>query len=218
MSSVTEYSLLIRKKMSDLYDNTIGRLISKLFKRPSTILFLGIDNAGKTTLVNKLKNNTNHVFMPTKHSTEDILEIGNLKARIFDIGGHAQMRVAWKDYFHHVDGVVFIVDVEDSGRFNEVSEAWKVVRELEKEAPIVVLMNKIDMLGEDCNTILNNHKLIGELENSTGIRKTVGDVQGIEMVYLSIVNENTYDKNSILCRAFSWLNDRIEEKYRSGKK
>lgn len=209
MASIMEFSTSIRRKLTEIYDFTIGRFISGLFRRPSSVLFLGIDNAGKTTLVNKLKNNTNHVFLPTKHATKDVIEIGNLKAAVVDIGGHRAVRMAWKDYFYNVDGVVFIVDTADYQRFNEVRESWAAVRELERDAPIVVLMNKIDLLGEDPNTIRHNRALMDQLEQSAGVTRSAGN-QNIEIVYLSIVNESTYDKDSVLCKSFSWLSDKID--------
>lgn len=211
MSTISEFSTRIKNKLSEIYEKTIGRFISTLFKRPSSILFLGIDNAGKTTLVNKLKNNTNDIFLPTKHSTKDVIEIGNLKALAVDIGGHKAVRMAWKDYFFNVDGIVFIVDTEDQSRFEEVCEAWNTVLELEKEAPIVVLMNKIDLLGETTNSIAMNQNLMRFLEESTGIcRNQVG--QPIDIVYLSVVNESTYNESSVLRGAFTWLSNKINEK------
>lgn len=211
MASITEYTILIRQKISEIYNNTIGRFISSLFRKPASILFLGIDNAGKTTLVSKLKNNTNHVFLPTKHATKDVVEIGNLKALVVDIGGHKAVRFAWKDYFYNVDGVVFIVDTEDQGRFEEVRESWASVTELAKDAPILVLMNKIDLLGHDTKSIKMDQQLIGQLENSTGI----AGKPNVEVVYLSIVRESVYDKDSALCNGFTWLSKKIEERQKN---
>lgn len=216
MKSLTTVSFQIRQKLSEIYDLTIGRLISRLFKKPSSVLFLGIDNAGKTTLVNKLKNNTNHVFLPTKHATEDVIEIGNLKATVVDIGGHKAVRMAWKDYFYNVDGVVFIVDTADELRFDEVRDSWAAVRGMEREAPILVLMNKIDLLGETSSSIANNLQLMDELEATLGIsRSTEG--QNIDAAYVSIVGESTYNTDSKLYKAFEWLSDKINDKSKQKK-
>ncbi|KAI5176309.1 GTP-binding protein SAR1 [Pancytospora epiphaga] len=216
MGSLTTVSFQIRQKLSEIYDLTIGRLISRLFKKPSSVLFLGIDNAGKTTLVNKLKNNTNHVFLPTKHATEDVIEIGNLKATVVDIGGHRAVRVAWKDYFFNVDGVVFIVDTADEQRFDEVREAWAAVRSLEREAPVLVLMNKIDLLGESSNSIVNNLKLMDELEGTLGIGRST-DGQNVDVAYVSVVGESTYNRDSRLYKAFEWLSDKINDRNKQKK-
>lgn len=210
MGSLTEYSLRIRQKLSEIYDNVIGRFINSLFRKPSSVLFLGIDNAGKTTLVNKLKNNTNDIFLPTKHATKDVVEIGNLKALVVDLGGHRAVRMAWKDYFYNVDGIVFIVDTADESRYEEVRDSWAAVMELEKEAPIIVLMNKIDLLGESTDSIANNRELMAEIVQRYGITWDAGRAQNIEIVYISILRESTYDKESTLYKAFSWLSTKID--------
>ncbi|OQS55643.1 SAR1 [Ecytonucleospora hepatopenaei] len=199
----------IKDKFLELLDKVFGNFVSHLFGKPANILFLGIDNCGKTTLVSKLKNNTNHVYLPTKHTVKEKVEIGNLTATIFDIGGHAAVRIAWKDYFYKVDGIVFIVDVEDYERFDEVREAYQVVTQLEQDAPILILMNKIDTLGEDSNTISGKYDLMEQLEYNTGIDR---NRKNTKVVYLSVLNENTYDENGVLRGGFQWLGETINER------
>lgn len=211
MSSITEYTLLIRQKISEIYDNTIGRLINTFIRKPASILFLGIDNAGKTTLVNKLKNNTNHVFLPTKHAKKEVIEIGNLRALIFDIGGHRAVRMAWKDYFCDIKGVVFIVDTGDRTRFNEVREAWAGVNELAKDLPILVIMNKIDLLGESVESIRTKDHLKQQLEESVGIFSSQSNV---DVVYLSVVHQDVYNKNSEIYKGFEKLGSKIDQNYK----
>lgn len=210
-STVSEISSKLKEKFIEVYRMTIGKFISSLFRRPSSILFLGIDNAGKTTLVNKLKNNTNHVFLPTKHATKDVVEIGNLKAQVIDIGGHQAARIAWKDYFFKVDAIVFIVDVADDARFEEVSKAWCTVLELEKRAPILVLMNKIDLMGHTSQSIELDSTLKSEIRSRTGISETGNPGQPIKVEYLSIVREDIYRDRTCLRLGFSWLSDRVND-------
>lgn len=213
-SSFYEFSSKLKEKITEIYHNTIGWFISSLFKRPSSLLFLGIDNAGKTTLVNKLKNNTNEIFLPTKHATKDIVEIGNLKAQVVDLGGHEAARVAWKDYFYNVDGVVFIVDVEDNTRYEEVSEAWKAVLDLEKESPILVLMNKIDLLGYTSESVELDTAFKFDIENRTGVSRMRNPGQPVHVRFLSIISHDIYTENTPLREGFSWLSKVINGKER----
>lgn len=189
------------------------KLMNHFFKSPATILFLGIDNAGKTTLVQKLKNNVNSYYLPTHNSSYDKIEIGNLKAIIVDIGGHRAARKAWKDYFFGVDGVVFLVDVYDDLRFAEVAEAWKTVIELETKASILVLMNKIDMFRKDDKVPISepDADLKHYLESVTKIGELRNPNQNVNVIYTSIINEDIFNSNTPLRKGFEWLSKSVNK-------
>jgi GTP-binding protein SAR1 len=193
----------IYKKISEAYEKLLGGFILQLFTKPSSILFLGIDNAGKTTLVKKLKNGVNETYMPTRHPSKTEIEIGNLKATVVDLGGHKAARVAWTNYFYNCDGIIFIVDVHDEERFDEVREAYQEVRKLEKNAPIAVLMNKIDLVGKT----EDDHDWTEYIKSSTGIYDHPGDAveQPVNVSYVSITNENSEVLTGPLAMSFKWL-------------
>ncbi|EEQ81910.1 hypothetical protein NCER_101480 [Vairimorpha ceranae BRL01] len=203
MDRAKELFTKVYGKIFESYDFFFGRFIQQLFTKPSSILFLGIDNAGKTTLVRKLKHGTNETYMPTRHPSRTQIDIGNLKATVIDLGGHKAARVVWTKYFYNCDGIIFIVDVNDTARFDEVRETYNEVRKLEKKAPIAVLMNKIDIEGKTENDV----QWTEDIKARTGIYDSPGSEteQPVNVAWVSIVQESSDALTGPLAMSFKWL-------------
>ena len=74
-----------------------------------------------------------------------------------DLGGHAQVRRVWKDYYGAVDVVVFMVDAADSQRLAEArTELQLVLTELPRNLPILIMANKIDQEVQLLINTINN--------------------------------------------------------------
>ena len=106
------------------------------------LLFLGLDNAGKTSLLFKLKDNEFKDTVPTVGLNVEQIKTRNMNLTLWDVGGQA--RKLWKHYYDKVDGIIFVIDSTDTERMRIAkSEMGKIFTEegLEK-VPMLILANK----------------------------------------------------------------------------
>merc|ERR1711879_222485 len=87
--------------------------------KKSKVLFMGLDNAGKTTLMHLLKKERLVQHAPTQFPTSEELRVAGFFFQAFDLGGHKIARRSWSSYFTKVDGVVYLVDCSDRDRLKE---------------------------------------------------------------------------------------------------
>ncbi|OSX69560.1 hypothetical protein BU14_1395s0003 [Porphyra umbilicalis] len=127
--------------------NAFSWLLASLFgDKEARILILGLDNAGKTSILYRLKEGTFHSTVPTIGFNAETLEVGKLKAQVWDLGGQESIRPYWRSYFSHQEAVVFVVDSCDSARLDVARRELMAVLDEEelRSALVCVLANKQD--------------------------------------------------------------------------
>lgn len=118
------------------------------------VLILGIDKAGKTTLLEKLKAQYSKLeglppdrIVPTVGLNIGRVEVLNSKLVFWDLGGQLGLRSIWEKYYEEAHAVVFVVDAACPSRFEDSKSALeKVLRHEDlRGAPLLILANKQDL-------------------------------------------------------------------------
>ncbi len=127
-----------------------------------TIGFVGIDNAGKTTIIDVFTKHKLTKTIPTvgvNLEQVSFSEIG-FDVSILDMGGQKNFRLLWVDYLNTVDLILYVVDSSDHERLDESMKEFQNMLVLTEAnaAPILVLINKID-LPNTMGAIEIGHKL-----------------------------------------------------------
>ena len=81
--------------------------------KKASILILGLDASGKTTLLYRFKTNETDATVPTIGFNVEEIKYGNLSFTCFDIGGQDKIRKLWHNYYKGADAVVVVVDSYD---------------------------------------------------------------------------------------------------------
>jgi small GTP-binding protein len=111
------------------------------------LLMLGIDGAGKTTVLYKMKLGDIINTVPTIGFNVESVTYKNIHLNTWDVGGRSRIRKLWRHYFEDTQGLIFVVDSNDRDRIEEAAiELEKLLREEElKETVVLVLANKQDL-------------------------------------------------------------------------
>uniref|UniRef100_A0A914GX87 ADP-ribosylation factor-like protein 13B n=1 Tax=Globodera rostochiensis TaxID=31243 RepID=A0A914GX87_GLORO len=115
--------------------------------KPIVLCLLGIDGAGKTTIVKALQGEDFGTVHATVGFSRAELRVQKYRITVYDLGGSARIREIWPIYFAEVFGVVYVMDASAASR---ISENKKMVDSLVglpdlHGKPILFLLNKKDL-------------------------------------------------------------------------
>ena len=113
------------------------------------MLMVGLDAAGKTTILYQLKMGETVKTIPTIGFNVETLKYKKLNLTVWDVGGQDKIRVLWKHYYQNTDGLIFVVDSNDRDRIEDAAEELKrMLNEEElKDTVVLVMANKQDLNG-----------------------------------------------------------------------
>ena len=127
---------------SAMWDMLVG---SRTYK----IVVIGLNNAGKTSILYALQLNKFVETQPTIGGTVEELSHKNVNFLAWDLGGQEQLRESWSLYYQSTDAVIFVVDSSEPQRFSIAKkELHKVLAAPElSKACILIFANKQDVQG-----------------------------------------------------------------------
>jgi ADP-ribosylation factor protein 1 len=141
--------------------NTMGQTITKMWdnlfgKQEMRILMVGLDGAGKTTILYKLRMGDVVTTIPTVGFNVETVSYNNVSFTMWDVGGQDKIRKLWKYYYENIQAIIFVVDSMDRARLDSFDECEHPAKdELDRlleadqlrDASLLVFANKQDIPG-----------------------------------------------------------------------
>lgn len=155
-------------------------------EREVRILLLGLDNAGKTTILKALANEDVTHIMPTQGFNIKSVNSSGLKLNVWDIGGQKKIRPYWKNYFENTDVLIYVIDSADKRRFDETGEELLELLEEEKlnKVPLLIYANKQDLFKS-----AKPAQIAIDLQLSSQIRDRTWQIQACSAITLEGIKE-----------------------------
>ncbi|AIN97009.1 small GTPase, putative [Leishmania panamensis] len=141
-------------------------------KTKLNIIICGLDNSGKTTIINFMKpeDQRSENIAATVGYNVDSFKKGRVHVTAFDMGGAQKFRGLWESYYSNVDGVVFVIDSSDALRMcivkDELEQMLHHADLKTAKVPFIFFANKMDLAGAktpvELTQILQLNSLMGD--------------------------------------------------------
>ncbi|XP_054849416.1 ADP-ribosylation factor-like protein 4D [Eublepharis macularius] len=174
------------------------------------VVVVGLDAAGKTSLLYRLKFQEFVKSVPTKGFNMEKIRVplGGSRAitfQVWDVGGQEKLRPLWKSYTRRTDGLVFVVDSAEAERLEEARvELHRITRSSDNQGvPVLVLANKQDaaqaLSVAELEKVLSLHELgastLSHIQGCSAVTG-LGLQQGLEKLYEMVLRRKKLLRNS----------------------
>ena len=137
-------------------------------ERQLNMVCIGLDGAGKTTIVYRMCEDPQVMTLPTVGFNVEKFKTHGVTLQTWDLGGQHTFRQYWVNYMTSMDAVVFVVDAKDRARFMESKHALYHILEHDSMAhrsiPVLIFLNKTDTPGAATPTMLKTLFEVREIE------------------------------------------------------
>ena len=96
------------------------------------MLVLGLENAGKTTILKTLSEEDISQIQPTQGFNIKSLVHAGFRLNVWDIGGQKTIRQYWKYYYDNTNAIVYVIDSADRKRLTDSGQELQMLLEEEK--------------------------------------------------------------------------------------
>ncbi|MEN2495416.1 MAG: hypothetical protein MHMPM18_000049 [Marteilia pararefringens] len=128
--------------------SVLSNLINNIFYDPlHNTLMIGLDNAGKTTILYNLKLGENVNPPATIGFNMERIKAKKSNLLVFDVGGQPAIRKYWQSYYDDLKLIISVVDVIDQNRYEEAKKELHnvIFDERNRNIPVLIYINKMDL-------------------------------------------------------------------------
>eukprot|EP00434_Breviolum_minutum_P008061 symbB.v1.2.007107.t3/scaffold430.1/size206084/2 len=204
----------------ELEGPAMGGLSSRFFGQPQfQVVVMGLDNAGKTTMLHTMKNRQGgqiEMTIPTVGLNVKTLEFQGsakfLTLQAFDLGGRNNFRPLMRHWFAKTDGIIFVVDSNDRRRLEDAKfELHRILAEDNLYGkPLLVLANKQDLTGAAKMSDMVDGLSLHSLRNRRWYIEEIQRFQCWILLCISLV-ETVAKTGSGLWEGLDWLTNAMKK-------
>jgi len=173
----------------------------------------GLDAAGKTTMLYKLKLGEVVTTIPTIGFNVETVEYKNISITVWDVGGRDKIRALWRHFYQGTNAIIFVVDSNDRDRIEDArDELGKLLQEDEvRDSVLLVYANKQDLPNAMTVAEVTDRLGLGKLRNRSWYIQsscaTTGDglYEGLDWMTQTMRSKKTDQATAKLTQPKFWM-------------